>query len=343
VSGDEFIPARELNAAFHAEVIRPLLGSTPYAAGLLGWGSDVLGYDTARSTDHGWGLRLSIFVDADQVERIAASVEQNLPDTFDGHPVRFGWDAVNADHHISVSTLSAWLTGQLAVDAQAGMTTRDWLLTPQQQLLGVVAGQVYADDGRLKPVREALSWYPDEVWHWLLACQWRRLDQEEPFVQRTAEVGDHLGSGVVASRLVRDLMRLALLMARRYAPYTKWLGTAFARLGHDDGLDQALQQVLAAKELTGREQALKTAYKLVARRHNALGITEPVDESVRQFFDRPAMVLGAGRFAEACLAKVQEPGLRKLDLIGGIDQFADSTDVLSNPSNYRRLASIYEK
>lgn len=159
MSGDEFISARELNAAFHAGVIRPVLSSTPYAAGLLGWGSDVLGYDTARSTDHGWGLRLSIFVDADQVERIAATVEQNLPDTFDGHPVRFGWDAIKPDHHISVSTLGAWLTGQLAVDAEAGMTTRDWLLTPQQQLLGVVAGQVYADDGRLKPVREALSWY----------------------------------------------------------------------------------------------------------------------------------------------------------------------------------------
>jgi hypothetical protein len=343
MSRDGFIPARELNAAFHADVIRPLLGSTPYAAGLLGWGSDVLGYDTARSTDHGWGLRLGIFVDADQVERIAASIEQNLPETFDGHPVRFGWDAVEPGHHASVSTLGAWLTGQLAVDAQAGMTTRDWLVTPQQQLLGVVAGQVYADDGRLKPVREALSWYPDEVWHWLLACQWRRLDQEEPFVQRTAEVGDHLGSGVVAARLVRDLMRLALLMARRYAPYTKWLGTAFARLGHADGLDQALQQVLAAQDLTGREQALKTAYELVARRHNALGITEPVDESVRQFFDRPAMVLGAGRFVDAFLAKVQDPWLRKLHLIGGIDQFADSTDVLSNPSTYRRLIAIYEK
>jgi hypothetical protein len=54
-------------------------------------------------------------------------------------------------------------------------------------------------------------------------------------------------------------------------------------------------------------------------------------------------VLGAGRFVEACLAKVQDPWLRKLDLIGAIDQFVDSTDVLSNPSTYRRLMAIYEK
>src|SRR5882757_8039849 len=63
-----FVSARDLSAGFHDDVIRPLLAETPYAAGLLGWGSDVLGYDTARSTDHGWGPRLNVFVDADEVE-----------------------------------------------------------------------------------------------------------------------------------------------------------------------------------------------------------------------------------------------------------------------------------
>ncbi|WP_202870597.1 DUF4037 domain-containing protein [Kribbella sp. VKM Ac-2571] len=89
-------------------------------------------------------------------------------------------------------------------------------------------------------VRDALAWYPDQIWRWTLACQWSRIAQEEAFVQRTHEVGDELGSRVVAARLVRDLMRLAMLQARTYAPYSKWLGTAFARLGHPDGLDVAL-------------------------------------------------------------------------------------------------------
>jgi hypothetical protein len=54
------------------------------------------------------------------------------------------------------------------------------------------------------PVRagtcERLGWYPDQVWRWLLACQWHRLAQEEAFVARTAEVGDDLGSVVTAGR-----------------------------------------------------------------------------------------------------------------------------------------------
>src|SRR5665213_1689397 len=125
------------------------------------------------------------------------------------------------------------------------MSPFDWLLTPQQRLLGVVGGAVYADDiGALRRLREDLAWYPDQVWRWLLACQWRRLAQEEAFVARAAEVGDETGSAVTSGRLVRDMMRLAMLLERRYSPYQKWLDTAFARLNHVDDLPAYLAGAL---------------------------------------------------------------------------------------------------
>jgi len=203
------------------------------------------------------------------------------------------------------------------------------------------AAAPHADDGRLARVREALAWYPDQIWRWTLACQWSRVAQEEAFVQRTHEVGDELGSRVVAARLVRDLIRLALLQARAYAPYSKWLGTAFARLDHPDGLDVALADAVAATSYAERERALVTAYELVARRHNALGITDELDPAPRPYFDRPAMVLGADRFVQACLATVTDEAVARHGLIGSIDQFADNTDVLSNPEAFRRLVSVY--
>jgi hypothetical protein len=339
----DFVSARDLSAGFHDDVIRPLLDGIPYAAGLLGWGSDVLGYDTERSTDHGWGPRLHVLVDANQVEHVTETIERNLPPQYRGHDVRFGWDTQKPVHHITVTSVGNWLTEQVGRDVTDGMTTLDWLITPQQELLGVVAGPVYADDGRLERIREALSWYPPDVWHWLLACQWSRIAEEEAFVQRTSEVGDELGSRVVAARLTRDLMRLALLMAKTYAPYTKWLGTAFARLGHADGLDRDLANVMNGETLEQRESALITAYEKLARRHNELGITEYVDPTPRQYHDRPAMVIDAGRFTTACLAKVDDPWLSRLGLVGGIDQFADNTHVLSDPTAYRRLVAIYQK
>lgn len=202
------------------------------------------------------------------------------------------------------------------------MSLLDWLLTPQQRLLGVVAGAVHADDsGALTALRRSLAWYPEQVWRWLLACQWHRLAQEEAFVARAAEVGDASGSAVSTARLVRDVTRLVLLLDRRYAPYQKWLGTAFAGGPDPDGLPAHLAAALHAPGAPARERAMGDAFSALARRHNGSGLTDPLDPSTRNFHGRPARVLMADRFTHACAATVTDPTLRALPLIGAVDQF----------------------
>ena len=210
-------------------------------------------------------------------------------------------------------------------------------------MLEVTAGAVFHDGlGELTRVRDSLRWYPHEVWVWVLAAQWRRIDQEEPFVGRTAEVDDELGSRMIASRLVREIVRLCFLLERRYAPYSKWLGSAFRSLDAHADVRAALDAALDARTYAERERALNAAVERVAERHNDLGVTERVDPSVRPFYSRPFRVLGAGRFVEACLEQVSDPSLRSLPLVGAIDQFADSTDILSYPASARRLRAMYE-
>lgn len=337
------MPGAELSGAFYAEAVRPMLAGRSHAAALLGWGSDVLGYDTERSTDHGWGPRLLVFLDGrEEAAELARQLDKDLPPSFRGWPVCYGWDEVSPTHQVTVTTLPTWLVDWLGVDATMDLEVRDWLLTPQPRLLGVVAGRVHADDrGTLRDIRHRLAWYPDQVWRWLLACQWHRLAQEEAFVARTAEVGDELGSVVTAARLVRDMMRLALLLDRRYAPYQKWLGTAFARIKHQDGLTGHLADALHTADAPQRAEALAGAWTALAERHNTSGLTAPVDAGIRDYHQRPARVLMADRFTEALIATVDDPVLRALPLVGAVDQVFDSTDVLSTPERYRRLAGLY--
>ena len=215
---------------------------------------------------------------------------------------------------------------------------------PQQRLLEITRGAVFHDPrGELAAVRDALAWYPDEMWLWLLACQWRRIDQEEAFVGRAAEVGDELGCRVLTARLVRDAMRLGFLLERRYAPYGKWLGTAFAQLKSVDTLHTALLDVLAAADQTARQDALVAAMEDLAARHNELGMTRPVDPTVRLFHSRPFRVLGSARFVDVCLERVTDPWLRSLPLVGAIDQFADSTDVLSEQRVFRTYEALLDR
>lgn len=340
----EFVPGLELARGFYEEAVAPLVGDVPHSAARLGWGSDVLGFDTPRSTDHGWGPRLQLFVEPAVVPSLDARLDAELPERYRGWPVRFGWDSTPVMKHVEVVDLGDWLRARLGFDPREGVSHRDWLAAPQQLLLEVTAGDVFHDGlEEVDTVREHLRWYPDQVWLWLIACQWRRIDQEEPFVGRTAEVKDELGSRVLAARLVRDLIRLAFLLERRYAPYSKWLGTAFRRLDAYEAVGPALAAALVAGDYPLREAALVEAVEELARRHNALGITVEVDPSVRFFHSRPYRVLGSGRFVDACLERLDDPWLRSRPLIGGIDQFADSTDVLDYPVTARRAGGIYDQ
>ena len=81
MSERSFIPGRDLCGAFYDEAVRPLLTGRRHSAALLGWGSDVLGYDTERSTDHGWGPRLLLMVEPGNVEDLSSLLDDQLPES----------------------------------------------------------------------------------------------------------------------------------------------------------------------------------------------------------------------------------------------------------------------
>jgi len=342
----DFVPGLQLSREYWTDVVAPILDphvpASARAAGLLYTGSDVLGYDTRQSTDHGWGPRVFVFladsVTRERVRELVAVVDAALPDTYRGFPTRFPpRDGLDACHQVWLHTVGEFTHAVLGFDPRAGVDTHDWLRAPTQRLRELTAGAVFEDGpGDLGRVREQLAWYPDDVWRYVLACQWKRLAQEEAFVGRCGQVGDELGSAVVAARLVRDLMRLAFLIEREYAPYSKWLGTAFARLSCGPALGPSLEGALAAREWRERERHLATAFETVAARFNRLGLVEPLDPTVRPFFRRPFRVLDSNRFADACL---ESTPLRSLGWVGAIDQFVDSTDVLSHAARVGAIAA----
>ena len=341
--GLDFVSGVDLARMFYIEAVRPLIEERAHSAARLGSGSEVLGFDTHRSTDHGWGPQLHVFVAASEVDATRAAIDSGLPAEFQGWPVRFGWDECAVQHHVSVLTLEDWLKSHLGFNPQVGITAQNWLTTPQQLLLEVTEGAVFCDpDGDLKRVRSKLEWYPNDIWLWLLACQWRRIDQEEAFIGRTAEVSDELGSRILTARIVRELIMLSFLIEKRYAPYSKWLGSAFRSLRMAPGLTPNLDTALEAKVYPTREAALCSAYEYVAHCYNELRLTAPIDPEVRTFHERPYRVLGGDRFADACLAGISDGWLKRQPLVGSVDQFADSTDVLSHAHRSQSLVNIYD-
>jgi hypothetical protein len=247
------------------------------------------------------------------------------------------------EHKVEVTTLSRFLQERLGITSAREVGLLDWLTVSEQALLEVTAGAVFHDGlGTLVDARGLLAYYPRDIWLYLLAAQWTRISQQEPFVGRTGEVGDERGSALIAADLVRDVMRLGFLMERRYAPYSKWFGSAFAHLACAARLGPHLDAVLAARGWRDRQQHLIHAYQIVAAMHNDLGITEPLSTQASHFHSRPFLIIEAGRFADALRDQIKDERVRNLpEAIGSVDQFVDSTDVLSNAAVRRRAKAIY--
>lgn len=128
------------------------------------------------------------------------------------------------------------------------------------------------------------------MWFYLLIAAWWRVHPEVNLVGRAGFVGDELGSALIASQLVHDLMQLCFLMEKQYAPYSKWFGTAFSRLPCASDIGPILRSVLRAENWPERQEALAAAYRSVAAQHNRLGVTSPVEIEMQQMWNRPFAV-----------------------------------------------------
>lgn len=363
----KFIPGVQLNELFYREAVAPILASEfadlRYSAALIGYGSDVLGFDSERSADHEWGPRLVIFLSEEDNRALAASVGEvlsvRLPPEFRGYSTSFSEpdrnrvrsmapaDAGRVRHHVYFHTLRDFTRTYLGIEPNQALTHVDWLLMYQNSLLEITSGAVYHDGlGQLLPLRQRLEWYPHDVWLFILASQWIRLAQEEAFPGRCGEEGDEVGSRVNAARMVREAMRLCFLIERRYAPYGKWLGTAFSRLSCARELEPILRAALAGESWQRRENHLCAAYEAVARMHNAIGLFPTLDPGAMKFYERPYRVLGAGRFAKAVSDEIRDERLRKIHEtvgpVGSIDQFADSTNLLMRADLRVRLRALFD-
>jgi hypothetical protein len=152
-------------------------------------------------------------------------------------------------------------------------------------------------------------------------------------------VGDELGSALIGSRIVTDLMRLCFLMERQYAPYSKWFGTAFSRLACGPDLTPTLSDVVRATSWQEREAALLVAYEQLVELHNALHLTEPVVAQVVQMWDRPFRVAWAD-VPNLLRAELRDPaviGIAERWPVGPVDQFRDLLWPAANRYSMLRL------
>lgn len=344
-----------LSRRFYADIVAPWLARVapdlPYSAALIGYGSELLGFDDETSKDHNWGPRVHIYLGegdfAAHASRLLADFATIMPETFLGEPA--GWrsrphSAANGPyalgamgHGLEFHTFEGRLQAHTGLRSLESLTTLDWLGLPEQGLLAFTAGAVFRDDGdRLEALRNALAYFPRDVWLYKIACQWRRIAEEQAFVGRAGQAGDDLGSRVIAARLCRDVMATGFLLERRYSPYAKWFGTGFSRLPIARTLTPHLEAALRAEAWQARGEALAAAYLALAQWQKAHGIA-PFEPIVGPYFDRPFVTINTDDAVASAMAAIADPQIAALPVVGAIDQISDLTPLLVDPGKSRAV------
>lgn len=344
----KFIKGKKLSELYFTEIVKPLLKKhypkLKYSAGLIGAGSDVIDLDTARSVDHDWGPRVLLFVskkDFKKKKQISTMFSKELPYSFRGFSTHFGVpddEGVKVlekitngkiRHRIEIFSIESFFKEYLNFDIKQNITIYDWLVFSEHKLLTINLGKVFHDDLGLKKTIKRFEYFPKDVWYYLLAAQWMRISQEEHFMGRCGELDDEIGSKIVATRLVKDIMKLCFLMEKQYTPYIKWFGTKFSSLKSSKKLKPILKKVIESNDWKTREKHLSKAYEFIATLHNSLKITKPLRTKVDFFHERPFLVINGRLFASEIKKQIKDARVKSIKLdIGSINQFSDSTNAL---------------
>ncbi len=356
------IKGLELCRGFFFDEAKPILDKyfphLLYTAGLIGYGSDVLGYDDEVSRDHMWGPQFYLFLTPEDLplrERILETFSHHLPYTYRGYSVNFTPPDPNdngvrhpqlissgqVDPLIFIQSFESFLSEQLGTAAIMHLSDLDFLTISEHRLLSLVSGELFHDRLGLSKQLDHIRCYPDSVRRYLIASHWDIIASEQAFVRRCADVGDDVGSVIICARIAERLMRLCFLYRNRYAPYSKWFGTAFRLLDVDNRIKEAIDASVHAADFHIRETKLVEAQALVAALHNESGITAPVDFRIESYYGRDIRVIFADKFAEATAETLKDTVFENVPLIGSFSAMGGLSNVSDEQQYYETLKRIY--
>ena len=220
----------ELCREFYRQCASPAIeerfGKDAYrvAAGLVGQGSDCLGYDDDLSRDHDFGPRCCLWL----TEEDFAAFGSELQGLYDALPVEFMGFSRNAtaegSGRVGVMTIGRFYS-QFTGCPDVPPNDVAWLRIPEHHLASATGGEVFCDDlGEFSRIRKALlPCYPRDVWLKKLAARLFVMGQAGQYnYGRILKRDDGPAAMLALDEFVRAALSAIHLFNRRYMPYYKW-------------------------------------------------------------------------------------------------------------------------
>lgn len=211
------------------------------AAGLVGHGSECLGFDDMWSKDHDFGPGFCLWLTEKDYEKVGQKMQEAyeaLPKAFMGYPAR------------NTSKRGGGRVGVLSIPEFYEEFTGNgaWSEMEDEKLAMAVNGEVFADPlGEFSAIREQLqNGMPFAVWKRRLANAVALTAQAGQYnYGRCKKRNDIVAANLALDEFVREGMRTAYLLNRRYMPYYKWAWRGLENLERLSELKPLFEQVLS--------------------------------------------------------------------------------------------------
>lgn len=277
------------------------------AVGLVGEGSECLGFDDEISQDHDWGPGFCLWLAAEDFDACAGALGAayaSLPREFMGF--RRLRESQHSQGRVGVFSISGFYGRFLGPDGPPE-TLLQWLAVSDQALSVCTNGKVFQDGlGEFTRIRrKLLDYYPEDVRRKRLSAQCAMAAQAGQYNHpRCLSRGDQVAALRALGEFIDHAQAAVYLLNRQYRPYYKWAHQAMGSLPLLGHRAKGLFEALAACPPQDRQDCVEALSALLVQGLKDQGLTDGPSDFLLDH-------------AEKVQRSIQDPAVRSLPLMLG--------------------------
>lgn len=296
------------------------------AAGLVGQGSECLGFDDNISMDHDYGPSFCLWLTREDFETYGEAMREEyrkLPKDFEGILGR--QESLHGGGRVGVHSIPDFYYGLLGTE-DVPEDNRAWMRIPEAALCTATNGKVFDDPlGEFSRIRSGLlDFYPEDVRIKKIVARAAAMAQSGQYnYARAMKRGENVAARLALAEFTKNAISMVYLLNKRYTPFYKWMHRGMKELpvlseiGDILNLLALMEEQSAAWEGVGETDYLYT----LNGNDKCVLIIEAVCNLVLQELTAQGLTSGEDNFLEShtmtMMGKIKDPNIRALQIMEG--------------------------
>lgn len=233
------------------------------AAGLVGKGSECLGYDDEFSKDHDFEAKVLLFLNNTDYEAHHEELERALQSVSKGHA-----------YVIPIGVFYQKYTRT----SEGPKSLSEWRAIPEDFLATATNGEIFFDNlGEFTHIREQLlQYYPQDLWRKYLAYECIKLAQAGQYnFPRCLKRNELVAASLALHEAINHAMAIVYILNKTYMPFYKWSHRKLQSLpilGAEIG--QIIESMVKTGTVDGETNRIERICEYIIDRLHEVGLTK---------------------------------------------------------------------